>query len=67
MEKDVANLDKKCLRCQVVKAGRMLQRPLGGVLHGRSVDEVGYTSTFCTLVLVDCGIRNVLGSKDINT
>ena len=65
MENVVSNL--KCLRCQASKAGKMVQRPLGEVLHGGSIDEVWYTSTFCTLVLVDCGIRNVLGRKDINT
>ena len=67
MEKTVANLGKKCLRCQAFKAGKMVQRPLGAVLHGGSVDEVWYTSTFCALVLVDCGIRNVSESKDVNT
>ena len=67
MENDVSNLGKKGLRCQALKAGKMVQRPLGEVLHGGSVDKVWYPSTFCTLVLVDCGIRNVLGSKDINT
>ena len=66
MEKNVANLGKKCLRCQAFKAGEMVQRPVGEVLHGGSVDEVRYTSTFCTLVRVDYGIRNVLESKDVN-
>ena len=64
MENDVSTL--KFLHCQVFKAGKMVQRPLGEVLLGGLVNEVGYTSTFSTLVLVDCGIRNVLGSKDIN-
>ena len=67
MEKDVANLGKKFLCCQAFKAWKMVQRPLGEVLHGGSADEVWYTSTFCALVLVDCGVRYVLGSKDINT
>ena len=65
MENDVSNL--KCLHCQAFQAGKMVLGPLGEVLHGGSVDEVWYTSAFCTLVLVDCGIRNVLESKDINT
>ena len=56
MEKDVANSGKKCLYCQAFKSGKMVQRPPGEVLHGGSIDEVWYTSTFCTLVLVDCGI-----------
>ena len=52
MEKNVANLCKKCLRYQDFKAGKIVERPLGEVLHFESVGEVWHTSTFCTLVLV---------------
>ena len=40
MEKDVANIGKKCLRCQDFKGRKVVQGPLGGVLHGESIGEV---------------------------
>ena len=40
MEKNVANLGKKCRHFQDFKGGKIVQGPLGGVLHGESVGEV---------------------------
>ena len=59
MEKDVVNFVKKCLHCQDYKAGKMVPRPMGGVVHGESVGKVLHFD------FLHVGASGSLGTEDV--
>ena len=59
MEKNVANFVKKCLHCQDSKAGKMVPRPMGEVVHGESIGEAVH---FSFLYL---GAGGLLGTESV--
>ena len=68
MEKDMAKFVRQCLQCVTSKAGNVMPRPLGDIVHGTPVGDMlhfGYLSfresdAIDTGCLIDGGYKHVL-------